>query len=98
MPEFGQHAYRIEASAQECKRRNDQRWYNTELFPVVRPDAEDKAKQTECDRRKQQKRDHPERMHYDDIDKEVRRGQDNEPDDDGFRRRRANIADRRFEG
>src|SRR5262249_2429007 len=62
LPDRRQHADRIEAAAEEGKRRDDEQRDDLQLLETIRPDADDEAEQAERQRRQDDEAEHPERV------------------------------------
>src|SRR5690606_16831755 len=62
LPQLRKHADRVEAAAQESKRRDDHDGNDLQLLPPGGPHADDEAEQTECEGCQHEERDHPQRM------------------------------------
>ena len=92
-----QHAGRIERAAEKRQRRDDQKRHDLQLLEAVGPQPENKAEQAETDRGQQQKGEHPERMLDMQRHEQKRRRQDDQPENDRFGRRRADIAEHDLE-
>src|SRR5215212_9382586 len=93
LPDWRQHAYRVETAAEEDQGRDDQERYDLQLLDVVGPDADNETEETESNRGEREKRDHPQRMVYLYRYEQARSGEDDKAYHHGLGRRRPNVAD-----
>src|SRR6266567_1766562 len=97
LPERRQHGDGVEAAAEECQRRDDEKRHDLQLLETVGPNPQDESEKAEADRGEHQEEQHPEWMLDVQWYEQSRRGQDDRAEDHRFARGGADITQHDFD-